>query len=80
VVVLSFSGDNEEKVIEAMFAADVDVEVVECEGSTVTIFAPPAEFFRAKTALLEAFPGLALEVQKILFFHRHARLSLRRLE
>ena len=67
LAVLSFSGDNEEKVIEAMFAADVAVEEVECEGSTVTIFAPPAEFFKAKTALLEAFPGLELEVQEITF-------------
>ena len=73
--VLSFSGDNEEKVIEAMFAADVAVEEVECEGSTVTIFAPPAEFFKAKTALLEAFPGLELEVQEITFLPQGARLS-----
>jgi hypothetical protein len=41
-----------------MFAADVAVEEVECEGNSVTIFAPPAEFVKAKTALLEAFPGL----------------------
>ena len=67
VAVISFSGDNEEKVIEAMFAADVAVEEVECEGRTVTIFAPPAEFYKAKTALLEAFPGLELEVQEITF-------------
>jgi transcriptional/translational regulatory protein YebC/TACO1 len=67
VAVLSFSGDNEEKVIEAMFAADVAVEEVECEGSTVTTLAPPAEFFKAKTALLGAFPGLELEVQEITF-------------
>jgi YebC/PmpR family DNA-binding regulatory protein len=67
LAVLSFSGGDEEKVIEAMFAADVAVEEVECEGSTVTVFAPPAEFFKAKTALLEAFPGLELDVQEITF-------------
>jgi transcriptional/translational regulatory protein YebC/TACO1 len=54
-------------VIEEMFAADVAVEEVECEGNTVTIFARPAEFFKAKTALLEAFPGLELDVQEITF-------------
>ena len=67
LAVLSFNGDNEEKVIEAMFAADVAVEEVECEDGTVTIFAPPAEFYKAKTALLEAFPGLELEIQEITF-------------
>src|SRR5215468_5210442 len=67
LAVLSFNGDDEEKVIEAMFAADVAVEEVECEDGTVTIFAPPTEFYKAKTALLEAFPGLQLEIQEIRF-------------
>ncbi len=67
LAVLSFRGDDEEKVIEAMFAADVAVDEVECSEGTVTIFAPPAEFYKAKTALLEAFPGLELEIQEIRF-------------
>lgn len=67
LAVLSFQGDDEEKVIEAMFAADVAVEDVECENGSITIFAPPAEFFKAKTALLEAFPGLELDMQEITF-------------
>src|SRR3954464_15637444 len=67
MAVLSFKGDDEEKVLEAMFAAGVAVEEIECEDGAVTIFAPPAEFFKAKTALLEAFPGTELEVQEIRF-------------
>src|SRR3954449_2252278 len=67
LAVFSFKGDNEEKVLEAMFAADVAVEEIECEDGTVTIFAPPAEFSKAKTALLEAFPGTELEIQEIRF-------------
>src|SRR5947209_4117069 len=67
LAVLSFKGDDEEQVLEAMFAADVAVEEIECEDGTVTIFAPPAEFYKAKTALLEAFPGTALEIQEIRF-------------
>lgn len=67
LAVLSFPGDDEEKVLEAMFAADVAVEEIECEGGTVTIFAPPSEFSKAKTALLEAFPGTELEIQEIRF-------------
>ncbi len=67
VAILSFKDVNEEKVLEAMFAADVAVEEVECKDGTVTVFAPPGEFYKAKTALLEAFPGLELEVQEITF-------------
>ncbi len=67
LAVLSFQGDNEEKVIEAMFAADVAVEEVEREDGVITIFAPPAEFAKARTALTEAIPGLELEMQEISF-------------
>lgn len=67
VAVLAFKGDNEEKVLEAMFAADVAVEEVEGKDGTITVFAPPAEFYKAKTALLEAFPGLELEHAEITF-------------
>ena len=67
LAVLSFRGDDEEKTIEAMFAADVAVEEVECEDGTVTIFVPPVEFSKARTALLEAFPGTELEIQEIRF-------------
>jgi YebC/PmpR family DNA-binding regulatory protein len=67
LAILSFKGDNEEKVLEALFTADIAVEEVECKDGTVTVFAPPAEFYKAKTALLAAFPDLELEVQEIIF-------------
>ena len=67
LAILSFKGDNEEQVLEAMLDADIDVEEVECKNGNVTIFAPPSEFFKAKTALLSAFPGTELEVQEITF-------------
>src|SRR5215470_10927214 len=67
LAILSFQGDNEDKVLEALFAADVAVEEVESKDGSITVFAPPAEFYKAKTALLEAFPGLDLEVQEITF-------------
>ncbi|QJW99244.1 YebC/PmpR family DNA-binding transcriptional regulator [Frigoriglobus tundricola] len=73
LAVLSFAGSNEEKVLEAMFAADVAVEEVESKDGTVTVFAPPGEFYKAKTALLEAFPGLELEVQEITFLPRETK-------
>lgn len=73
LAVLSFNGDDEEKVIEAMFAADVAVEEVECQDGTITIFVPPAEFSKARAALLEAFPGLELEIQEIRFLPQSSK-------
>ena len=67
VAVLSFKGDKEEQVLEAMFAADVAIEEIESKDGYITIFAPPAEFYKAKTALLEAFPEVDLETQEITF-------------
>jgi YebC/PmpR family DNA-binding regulatory protein len=67
VAVLSFKGDNEDQVLEAMFAADVAIEEVESKDGYIVIFAPPAEFYKAKTAVLEAFPDVDLETQEITF-------------
>src|SRR3954447_17206754 len=74
VAVLSFKGENEEEVLEAMFAADVAVEEVECGDGAITVFAPPAEFYKAKTALLEAFPDLELDVQEITFLPQSTKV------
>ena len=74
LAILSFKGDNEEKVLEAMFAADVALEEVESKDGTITIFTPPAEFYKAKTAWLAAFPGLELEVQEISFLPQAAKM------
>lgn len=73
LAVISFTGGNEEAVMEAMFAADVAIEEVESKDGSITVFAPPAEFVKAKTALLEAFPGLELEVQEITFLPQEAK-------
>jgi YebC/PmpR family DNA-binding regulatory protein len=67
MAVLSFKGDNEEQVLEAMFGADVAVDDVESKDGSITIFAPPAEFYKAKTAVLEALPDVELETQEITF-------------
>ena len=67
LAVISFKGDSEEKVIEALFAADVAVEDVESKDGVITVFTPPAEFHKAKTAVLEAMPGVELDVQEITF-------------
>ncbi len=71
--VISFAGTDEEKVLEALFAADIAVEEVSCKDGTITVFAPPSEFFKAKTALVEAFPGLEFEVQEITFLPKESK-------
>ncbi|MBS0211491.1 MAG: YebC/PmpR family DNA-binding transcriptional regulator [Planctomycetes bacterium] len=67
LAILSFPGNNEDEVLETMFGAEVDVGEIECKDNRVTIFAPPSEFYKAKTALLQAFPKTELEVQEITF-------------
>lgn len=67
LAILSFKGDNGDQVLEAMLDADINVDDVECKDGQVTLFAPASEFYKAKTALLAAFPGLELEVQEITF-------------
>ena len=54
---------------------DVAIEDVERKDGSITVFAPPTEFYKAKTALLEAFPGLELEIQEIRFLP-HASKTL----
>jgi YebC/PmpR family DNA-binding regulatory protein len=65
VAILSFKGDNEDQVLEAMLNADVDVTDIESKDGQLTIFAPPSELYKAKTALLQAFPGIEFDVQEI---------------
>lgn len=67
LAVLSFKGSNEEQVLDALLSADVNVDEIESKDGNLTIFTPPSEFYKAKTALLQAFPGTELEVQEITF-------------
>ncbi|TWT51208.1 putative transcriptional regulatory protein YeeN [Rubripirellula amarantea] len=65
--ILSFKGDNDEQVLEAMLEAEVDVTDVESENGQITIFAPATEHHKAKQALLEAFPDVQLDADEISF-------------
>lgn len=80
LAVLSFKGgigqgSDAESVLEALLAADVDVQDVECEEGQVTVFAPAGEFFKAKQALQDAFSGVEFDVQEITFVPQ-ARTSI----
>lgn len=67
LAVFSFKGDDGEPVLEALLAAEVDVTDVECEDGRITVFAPASAYFKAKSALAEAFPALEIEVEEITF-------------
>ena len=56
-----------------MVAAEVVVEEIERKENTITVFVPPAEFFKAKNALHEAFPKLEFEVQEIVFIPQETK-------
>jgi len=73
LAVLSFQGDNEDQVLEALLNADVDVTEVESKNGSITIFTPPSELYKAKNALLAAFPGLELDAQEITLFPQNSK-------
>lgn len=67
LAILSYKGTNGDELLEAMLAADVDVQDVETDNGQVTLFAPAAEFFKAKQALAEAFPAIELDMAEVTF-------------
>jgi len=67
MTILSFKGQDEETVLEAMLDAGIDVDEIECHDSQLTIFAPAGEFYKAKSAVLSAFPGTEFDVQETAF-------------
>lgn len=64
--VFSFNGD-EEATLEALMMADVDVTDIEDEDGMLTVLTPHTEFYKAKTALTEAFPDINFEIEEITF-------------
>lgn len=65
LAIFSFKGDDDEAVLEALMDADVDVTDVENENGMITVFVPNTEFYKARTALADALPGVEFEVDDI---------------
>ena len=65
--VLVFKGDDEDKVLETLLEADVDVSDVESENDMITVLTPPAEYYKAKTALTDLLGDIEFEVDEITF-------------
>jgi len=76
LAVLSFKGEDEDAVLEALLEADVNVDDVENEDGQLTAFVPPSDFFKAKSALQEAFGEIEFDVQEIAFVvHANTELT-----
>ncbi|HWL11312.1 MAG TPA: YebC/PmpR family DNA-binding transcriptional regulator [Planctomicrobium sp.] len=73
LAVLSFKGDNEDEVLEALLNAGVDVTDVESSDGTITVYAPPTELYKASNALRESFPNVELETQEITLFPQNRK-------
>jgi len=65
--IFAFKSEDEEGVLDALMMADVDVTDIENEDGTITVFAPHTEYFKAKTALTEAYPDVEMDVEEITF-------------
>jgi YebC/PmpR family DNA-binding regulatory protein len=65
--ILVFASDDEDAVLEALMLADVDVMYIEAEDGRISVFAPQADYFKAKQALADAFGDIDFEVDEIQF-------------
>jgi YebC/PmpR family DNA-binding regulatory protein len=74
--IFAFKHDNEEAVLDALMAHDVDVADIENEDGIITVIAPHTEFYKAKSALTEAFGDLHTEIEEITFVPQtHTEIS-----
>lgn len=68
--ILAFKHDDEEVVLDALLAADVDVTDIETDAGKVTIFTPHTDYFKAKQALMDVLGEIDFEVDEIEFLPR----------
>lgn len=67
LAVLVFAGSDPDSVLEGLLEAEVDVTDVECDNGQITVFAPAAEFYKAKQAVNDLYQDVKLEVEEISF-------------
>lgn len=70
--ILSFKYEDEDAVLEALLAADVDVSEIENEDGKITVFTLPTEYAKAKQALTDNFGEIDFEVDEIQFLPKGA--------
>lgn len=67
VAILVFPGDHEERVLEALLMADVDVTDIETDEGRTTVFVPHNEHFKAKVALEAELGEMEFDVDEVQF-------------
>ncbi len=65
--IFKFAGDDEDAVLEALMAADVNVTDIEADAGRITVFTPNTEYFKARQALQDALGGIEFEVDEVQF-------------
>jgi len=65
--ILAFKNNDEDVVLEALLTADVDVSDIENDDGQITVFAPQADYFKAKQALMDSLGEIDFEVDEIQF-------------
>jgi transcriptional/translational regulatory protein YebC/TACO1 len=65
--ILGFKHTDEDAVLEALLMADVDLGDIENDAGMITVFAPQADYFKAKQALLDTLGKIEFEVDEIQF-------------
>jgi transcriptional/translational regulatory protein YebC/TACO1 len=68
--ILAFKNADEDAVLEGLLSADVDVSDIENDDGIVTVFTPPANYFKAKQALSDSLGEIDFEVDEIQFLPR----------
>lgn len=67
LAVFALKGDDEEKILEAMMEADVEVDDIQSDDGVITLFAPASEFYKAKQAFSDSFADSELETQEVTY-------------
>ncbi|MCQ8106025.1 YebC/PmpR family DNA-binding transcriptional regulator [Methylomonas sp. SURF-2] len=65
--ILAFKHADEDAVLEALLAADVDVSDIESEDGKITVFTPHTDYFKAKQALTDLLGEIDFDVDEIQF-------------
>ena len=58
-------GMNEDEVMDALIAADIDVEDIEVEGDEIIIYGNPSDLYAIKEAITKAKPGIEFALDEI---------------
>lgn len=64
VGLLVFSYDDEEKMLDALIENDCDVQELEVEEGTMSIYVNPVDLYKAKTAVESILPDVSFEVME----------------